>query len=184
METEMPDNLIGILSDTHDNKWAIQAIADQFRSMGVKSVLHGGDYVAPFNAKYFSDWSGNFQGVFGNNDGERIGLVKQFNDIGPLHVGPHPIRIGDRRILIMHEPAALDAIGKSGDFDCVIYGHTHALDIRTVAHVAGGGETLIVNPGEACGWMHDRATAVVLNLESMEYELIKAPHYPGLKDDE
>lgn len=172
---------IGILSDTHDNKWAIQAISERFEAAAVEHVIHGGDYVSPFNAKHLSAWSGRFDGVFGNNDGERIGLSKFFSDIGPIHVGPHPVRLGGRRLLVMHEPAALGALGRSGDFDAVVYGHTHAVDLRTVPHASGTGETLIVNPGEGGGWVHDRATAVILDLETMSYELLDVPTYPGEK---
>ncbi|HDS74607.1 MAG TPA: metallophosphoesterase [Firmicutes bacterium] len=174
----MANESIGILSDTHDNRWALEAILSRFRGEGVTYVIHAGDFVAPFNAKYFSEWSGKFLGVFGNNDGERIGVAKQFADIGPLHVGPHLVRVFGRRFLVMHEPAALDALGRSGDFDAVIYGHTHVVDIREVPYVAGGGSTLIVNPGEAGGWLHGEATAVILNLDTMHSTLVKVPLYP------
>ena len=174
----MAHERIGILSDTHDNQWALEAILDRFREAGVAHVIHAGDFVAPFSAKYFAEWSGSFLGIFGNNDGERIGLAKQFADIGPLHVGPHPIRVLGRRFLVMHEPAALDAIGHSGDFDAVIYGHTHVVDIREVPNATGNGSTLIINPGEAGGWLHGKATAVILHPETMEYALVEVPRYP------
>lgn len=174
----MPGASVGVVSDTHDNKWALQAILGGFRERGVDMVIHAGDYVAPFNAKHFAVLSCEFVGIFGNNDGERIGLTKAFAKYGPIHVGPHPITIGERRLLVMHEPAAIEAIGMSGLYDAVIYGHTHALDIRSINRATGGGATLVINPGEACGWLHDRATAVVLDLETMSYEVMEVPTHP------
>jgi len=169
---------VGILSDTHDNKWALQAILGRFREEGVEMVVHAGDYVAPFNAKHFSVLTCPFVGVFGNNDGERVGLTKAFAKVGSIHVGPHPVSIGNRRLLVMHEPAALDALARSGEYDALIYGHTHALDLRAVPRAQGDGTTLIINPGEGCGWLHDRATAVLLDLDSMTYDLIEVPTHP------
>ena len=58
-------------------------------------------------------------------------------------------------------------------FDAVIYGHTHAVDIRTVPHASGSGQTLILNSGEACGWLHDRATAALLDLETLDCEIVE-----------
>ena len=48
----------------------------------------------------------------------------------------------------------------------MVYGHTHKPDIRKV------GGTLVVNPGEAGGWLYGRSTVAVVDLESMEVELI------------
>ena len=174
----MATTTIGIIADTHDNRWSTEAVLSQFAAANVSHIVHAGDYIAPFNARYFGDWAGRFTGVFGNNDGERIGLLKQYSEIGPIHVGPHPIEIGGRRFLVMHEPAALDAIGRSGDFDAIVYGHTHSVDIRAVTHATGSGETLIINPGEAGGWLNGSATAVLLNLETMEHQLIEVPLHP------
>jgi len=169
---------IGILSDTHDNKWAQQAVLERFRAAEVGLVIHGGDYVAPFNARLYAGIGCPFTGVFGNNDGERVGLVKAFSDVGKIHVGPHPLREEGRLLLVMHEPGALEALARSGEFDVVIYGHTHALDVRIVPHANGRGQTLVVNPGEASGWLHDRATAVLLDLETLEPEVIEVAHHP------
>lgn len=174
----MPRQMIGVVSDTHDNKWAFQAIARRFADEAVLHVLHAGDYVAPFNARYLSGLDIPFTGVYGNNDGERIGLSKTFGALGTIAVGPYEVLIDGRRILLMHEPAALDALGASGMFDAVIYGHTHAVDKRVLPWADGNGQTLVLNPGEACGWMHDHATAALLDLDTMLAEVFEVPCHP------
>lgn len=175
----MNADMVGILSDTHDNIWALTAILRRFQEAGVSYVIHAGDFIAPFNAKYFADMDAEFLGVFGNNDGEKIGLTKAFSLVGDLHSGPHPLRIGGKRFLVMHEPGAVDSIAKSGDYDCVVYGHTHEVDIRTIPRASGDGETLVVNPGEGSGWVTGKATAVVIDLGTMSPETIEVPTHPS-----
>ena len=39
---------IGIISDTHDRQWRIEAAVDRFNRADLDLVLHAGDYVSPF----------------------------------------------------------------------------------------------------------------------------------------
>ena len=174
----MNGSKVGILSDTHDNMWATQAIVSRFIEAGVDMVLHCGDFISPFNAKNFSRLECPWVGVYGNNDGERLGLQKMFSSVGPIHVGPYALRAGGRNLLMMHEPGPLEALGRSGEFDAVLYGHTHDIDNHTVQHADKNGSTLILNPGEGGGWLSDKATAMILDLERMCADVIEVPHHP------
>ena len=58
----------------------------------------------------------------------------------------------------------MDELSASHKADVIIYGHTHEIDIRK-------GETLIINPGEGGGWLTGRATAVLLDLTTMDIEI-------------
>ena len=169
---------VGILTDTHDNLWALAAIVKKFAEADVGLVIHCGDYVAPFTAKAFAELDAGFVGVFGNNDGERIGLKKAFSGYGDIHVGPYPVRVGGRRLLVMHEPAALDAIAMSGEFDAVLYGHTHKPELREVPHADGGGTSLILNVGEGSGWVTGTAQGAVLHVGEMRVEQFEVPVHP------
>jgi len=66
----------------------------------------------------------------------------------------------------MHEPKFIDSLIKSGDYGLLVYGHTHEIDIRV-------GETLVVNPGEACGWLTGKSTVVLLDSEDMTPRLVE-----------
>ncbi|MDP6776737.1 MAG: metallophosphoesterase [Candidatus Latescibacteria bacterium] len=156
---------IGLMADSHDNKGAVGGAVEMFNTRGVGTVLHAGDYIAPFNARWMAPLKAPMVGVFGNNDGERFGLCALFEPIGTIHRGPHVVERAGRRILLMHEPDELDALAASGAYDAIVYGHTHAIDVRP-------GPTLIINPGEAGGWMTDRSTVAVLDLETMEPEVV------------
>lgn len=158
---------IGVLSDTHDNVPRIQAAVSRFRQAGVELVLHGGDFIAPFALNPLEGLSGKVIGVWGNNDGERLGLTKRAAAIGmEIHLPPYPLEAGGRRILLMHEPHLIDPLAQAGAFDLLIYGHTHNLEVRRV------GKTLILNPGEVGGWVTGKSTIAIVDLTTMQEEIV------------
>ena len=67
---------IGLIADTHDNLIQTDKAVDCFNQHRVDYVLHAGDFVAPFTVARFKNLRCEFSGVFGNNDGEKDGLVK------------------------------------------------------------------------------------------------------------
>ncbi len=158
-------DLIGLVTDTHDNKASVEKAVALFNAREVGLVLHGGDYIAPFNARWMADLEAPMVGVFGNNDGEKFGLRAQFESIGPIHRAPYALEQEGKRLLLMHEPDEVEALAASGVYDAIIYGHTHEIDLRS-------GKTLVVNPGEAGGWTTGRATVGILDLRSMEVEIV------------
>jgi len=158
-------HLIGLITDTHDNKHAIAKAVQVFEQRDVGLVLHGGDYIAPFNARWMSDLNVPFVGVFGNNDGEKFGLRAQFESLGPIHRAPFVQEWEGKRILMLHEPDEVDALAQSGAYDVIFYGHTHQIDVRK-------GATLVINPGEACGWTTGRETVGILDLNMMDVEIV------------
>ena len=162
----MDGPLVGLITDTHDNQVTTAKAVDVFNERGVDLVLHGGDYIAPFNAKPLKGLKAKFIGVFGNNDGERFGLRTAFADLGPIHRAPYELTHADKKILMLHEPDVLEALIASGVYDVIFYGHTHRIDVRE-------GRTLVVNPGEAGGWVTGRATAGVLDLAAMKVEIVE-----------
>jgi len=163
------EHLIGLFTDTHDNKDSVEKAVRLFNSRRVGLVIHGGDFIAPFTARWMSALDSPMIGVFGNNDGERFGLRASFEKIGPIHRAPFGFEHEGRRLLILHEPDEVDALAKSGEYDVIFYGHTHKIDVRK-------GDTLIVNSGEAGGWVSGRSTVAILNLKTMEIEIVDLPN--------
>jgi uncharacterized protein len=154
---------IGILSDSHDNMPAIAKAVGVFNDMEVAHVLHAGDLVSPFVSIPLKELNMDFTAVFGNNDGERVGLANVFK--GRIHRPPFALEIAGKKVLLMHEPDTLGALVASGHFDAIVYGHTHEPDIRI-------GRTLVVNPGECAGWLKGRRTIAIWDLESGEAEIM------------
>jgi putative phosphoesterase len=50
--------------------------------------------------------------------------------------------------------------------EIVVHGHTHQQEMKT------RGETLIVNPGEGCGWLYGKPSAAVLDLDERRVEFL------------
>jgi predicted phosphodiesterase len=48
----------------------------------------------------------------------------------------------------------------------VIHGFTHQQEMKT------RGDTLIVNPGECCGWLYGTPKAAILDLDSRQVEFL------------
>lgn len=153
---------IGIISDSHDHKENIRKSVNCFNDESVNLVLHAGDIVAPFTIMEFKNLKSKMTAVFGNNDGERLGLSKVFD----IQVPPIELTLDDKRFVLMHEPLNLDALKKSNYYNVIIYGHLHNRVIEK-------GETIVINPGESCAWLTGKATVAILDTSSMETRIIE-----------
>ena len=153
------------MSDSHDDRKAIIKAVDLFNHAGCSLVIHAGDYVAPFTIREFGKLEARFIGVFGNNDGEKKGLATQFSKIGSLYEPPHEFDYSGKRFVVMHDPVNLDTFVSRDDIDVIVYGHLHEVDIRP-------GRPLVINPGESCSWLTGISTVVLLDLLTMETEIV------------
>ncbi len=158
------ENIVGIVSDTHDNRQCIVRAVSLFNRMACGLVIHAGDFVAPFTVREFEKLEGRLIGVYGNNDGERRGLAKQFSRIGEIHEPPHEFVYMEKRFAVMHEPNNICGYLERDDIDVIIYGHTHDVEIRP-------GRPMVINPGECCSWLTGRSTAAILDLSVMRAEI-------------
>lgn len=145
---------IGILSDTHDHLDNIQAAVERFQEMNVDLVCHTGDFVSPFALTGLRKLTCKVVAVFGDNDGNQLGLAAGFMILGRIVNPPHAFKVdGDHRLLLLHRPDAIESFIHSQDYDLIVHGHTHRAEIRKE------GKTTILNPGEGSGWTSGRATA-------------------------
>jgi len=156
---------IGILSDSHDDLDAIAKAVALFNAEGVVQVLHAGDIVSPFTFEVFRGLRAPLGGVYGNNDGDQLLLRERSG--GALHVQPHFVQLDGLRTVIVHEPPLVKSLARSGDFEIVIYGHTHVPDVHRE------GLSLVINPGKAARLNKGRATAALLDTESREARIVE-----------
>jgi uncharacterized protein len=160
------ENMIGIMSDTHDHRKAISLAVAEFNNAGCSLVIHGGDYVAPFTFIDLKKLEGKFVGVFGNNDGEKRGLLEQAGEIGVIMEPPFEFIHHDKKIVVMHEPVYLKKYLSRDDIDVIVYGHIHKVDIRP-------GKPLVINPGECCSWLTGHSTVALLDLDTMNPQVLE-----------
>ena len=94
---------IGIISDTHDDLLSLKSAIRIFNERKVKYVIHAGDYVFPGVVKEFKHLNAKLIGVLGNNDGEKLGLSKNFQEIGgELHGEFCNLELDNLKIAIYH----------------------------------------------------------------------------------
>src|SRR5213075_526174 len=158
---------VGLMSDSHDRIPAVAEFVKQMQAAGVGMVLHAGDFCAPFSLDPFVKAHMSMAGVFGKNDGDPTGLrAKAQSAIGlEIFESPHSFEIGGRRILLVHDLA--DMTDRSIEsHEIVVHGHVHKQEMKN------RGETLIVSPGESCGWVHGSPTAAILDLDTRQVEFL------------
>jgi hypothetical protein len=163
--------LIGLIADTHDNLPLVDKAIKKLNTKNVELVLHAGDYIAPFVIPKFGELKARLIGVFGNNDGDRELLKRRFNEYDRLEMRGNfaEIFVGGLKIALLHgnEEELLKALIDSESFDVVVHGHTHK------AEVYKKGKTLIVNPGEACGYLTGKSTIALLDTDKRKAEIIE-----------
>jgi predicted phosphodiesterase len=134
---------------------------------GAAMLLHAGDFCAPFAIDPLLEPQLPIGGVFGRNDGDRQGLLgKAAAGIGiELFESPHTFETGGREILLVHDigevqPRSVEA------HRFVVHGCTHRSECRSRAG------TMIINPGEGCGWVNGTPSGAILDLETNRVEFI------------
>jgi putative phosphoesterase len=156
--------IIGIISDTHDNLDNLGKALDLFKARGGEHIIHAGDYTSPFTYRVLKHFGGGFTGIFGNNDGDKVLLSAAYQ--GRIFTQPHLFTLHNRKIVVMHEPDVVAALADSGHFDLIVYGHTHEAVFTRVKN------TLVINPGEVSGWLYGKPSVAVVNLETMDGEIL------------
>jgi putative phosphoesterase len=158
--------MIGVMADSHDNLNAIRTAVHLFKGAGCNLVIHSGDFVAPFAARELGQLGCPVKGVFGNCDGEKIGLTKAFEAFGLIQKAPYIFNYEGLNILIIHLDAPVDAFVVKQEYDLIICGHTHKPDVRRLKR------TLVVNPGETGGWLTGKSTVALFDPAAKEAEII------------
>ncbi len=149
---------IGILADTHDNLPQIRKAVRFFKRRRVNFVLHAGDFISPFAVReLLRELPCGFYGVFGNNDGERVGLSK----VSKRRIKPPPLKIilNGRRIILVHDINSISMETEKAEL--IVSAHTHKPEISRKSSF------LLVNPGECGGWLSGRSSVAIIDLEKL-----------------
>jgi len=163
--------LVGLIADTHDNLPMVDKAVRRLNEENVELVLHAGDYVAPFVIPKFERLKAKLIGVFGNNDGDHELLRKRFSENPKLEIrgGFAKLTVDSLRIALLHggDKGVLEALIDGKCFDVVVHGHSHSAEVYRI------GKTLVVNPGEVCGYLSGKATVAVLDTSKREARIIE-----------
>jgi putative phosphoesterase len=138
---------IGLISDIHDNVWALRAALNELQSVG--AVLCAGDLCSPFTLHLLAEGytRGRIHVVFGNNDGDghRLAATARAFDHVELHGEVYQAKLGRMRVFMNHYPAVAAAVDTSR-YDLIVYGHDHRFAVEQ------DGGAWRINPGTLLGY--------------------------------
>ena len=156
---------LGVLSDTHGHTANTLAAVRMLQSLEVDELLHCGDVCSAESPKLLAQWPTHY--VFGNCDEDTRGLRLAIAAAGSqCHDWFGDITLGGRRIALLHghEGKRFMQTIKSGDYDLVCYGHTHAAEFHHE------GRTVVLNPGAL--YRANPHTIAIVDLETMTPQII------------
>lgn len=158
---------VGVVCDTHNNLKNVQRIVELFNEAGVERVIHTGDITQAKTLDALAGLEAPLCGVFGNNDLERESLEDAVSWHGFHFVDP-PLELDwhGRRLLVVHDPLEINTFVQH-HHELLLHGHTHLYRLEQRGH------QLIFNPGECAGIMPGLNAVGVVNLETLETELLK-----------
>ncbi len=146
---------IGILSDIHDNIWAL---ADALALLkGCDTLLCLGDLCSPFTMSAIAEgFAGPVHVVWGNNDGDKLLISRNADKAGnvTLHGDIALLELGGRAIVMTHYYEVARAIAGGNAHDLICYGHNHRRRIDQA------GRAVLLNPGEVMGRFAVHSVAV------------------------
>jgi putative phosphoesterase len=157
------------MADTHDRLDAVDKAITFFNSQDVTDVLHAGDLVSPFVVPLFSRLKAKLHFIWGNNEGDHAFVKVRLADIGLRPLGHFAaLELGGKKIALLHgiHQEIVDSLIASGRYDLVVRGHSHRAEIIE-------GKTLLVNPGEVCGYLTGRQTVALIDLHKMEGQIVE-----------
>lgn len=159
---------IGVVSDTHNNLSNVTRIVELFNEAAVERVIHTGDITQAKTIDVFAHLDAPMYGVYGNNDQERDTLQAAVERHGfDFCDPPFTACWADRELIVVHDP--LEFAGYlHRDHDLALHGHTHLHRLET-----WGERTTIFNPGECAGLMSGYNAVGVVDLVSLQTELLR-----------
>ncbi len=158
---------IAIMSDSHDRWDYLQHAIMIANDKGAQKLLFAGDFMSPPGVSIISQFGGEVIMVWGNNDGEKIGLLEKAKDSKLINISGdiYEGRIGERNVYMNHYPRPSEIAAKSKIYDMVIHGHTHEWRTEIIDGV------LLINPGEIQGGRGD-VTFAIVDTDTLEVEKI------------
>jgi predicted phosphodiesterase len=146
----------------------------------------------------FEELNAKLIGVLGNNDGEKVHLLKSFLDIGGELKGEiGEIELDGLSFGIYHgtDNEVKERLVNSQKYDIVISGHTHRIELPSVSTATNNKNekqhgndtnrkrtaTLVLNPGtahrkvEAISGAFKEGGIIIFNTETEEYKFVDLP---------
>lgn len=137
-----------ILSDIHDNVWAMQTILKFPQSTEADALICCGDLCSPFIIDLLSVFKKPVHIVLGNNDCDvaaMAGKLPKYANI-KIHGEYYRDELDNKTIAVNHYPDKAQKLLQLQAYDVVCYGHDHSIFAKHE------GKTLLLNPGAVMGF--------------------------------
>lgn len=159
--------LLGVLADVHDHLDNLRKAVGAFNAAGCEQVLFAGDLVSTISIPPLRALECPFVGCFGDNEGNKPGLLAGISLVGSLAEPPHAIVCGDgTRVVLVHMRRQMR--GYAEPFDVAVFGHSHK---RRLERDEAG--RLHLNPGETSGWSFGSPSVALLETTTREVRFVE-----------
>ncbi len=157
--------LVGIFADVHDHVEHLAQAVELFNRRGCDLAVFAGDLVSTFVVPRLRKLQCRFVGVFGDNEGNRVGLLAGIKIVGLLGPGPVCVMLDrDLRLIVAHMASQLRH--QVQGCQIVVVAHTHKPSVRRDEQ-----NRLWINPGELSGWTYGDPTLALLDTKQQAVEI-------------
>jgi len=167
MENQM---LIGLMSDTHNNRSNMRYARDILRTLGIKTLLHAGDLISAELLEELKEFSVFLS--FGNGD-DPLMISSKAKRVSERFVCDEmlDLSLAGKRIFMIHGDHRTEQEKRiaSGDYDFVLHGHTHRFRDERI------GSTRVINPGALGGRFVGERSFATLDLVKNELQRYFVP---------
>ena len=164
---------IAVISDTHDNFFAIEKIVSIMKREGISTFIHCGDIASKKSVQALAKSKAKGYYAYGNMDKDFASLQVAIKDSGSEFLGSNGVlELGGKKIFVTHGHFApeLEQAIQSGEYDFVFFGHTHKKELRKQ------GKTTVINPGahNPLNTPQESRTIAIIDLKTEEARLVNA----------
>lgn len=147
-----------ILSDIHDNVWALQTILQSKQAAEAEMLICCGDLCSPFIIDLLAAFKKPVHIVLGNNDCDVEHMIEKLAKYPHIKIHGEYYRdeLDNKTIAVNHYPEKAEKLLQLQVYDLVCYGHNHSIAATLQ------GKTLLLNPGAVMGF----APAVLKDIDS------------------
>ena len=162
-----------ITSDSHEQWGYLTEAVKRGNEAGCEVMLFAGDLISPGGLKILETFNGPVHFVFGNNEGEIVGLTRiiDASENITLHYrfGESVMAevIGGLSFFMQHFPAVAKNAALTGQYDVCVYGHDHVYHEEVLEN-----GTVLLNPGELQGHKTGSVTCMIFDTETKQAEKI------------
>lgn len=135
------------MSDSHENWVKLKKAVAIANEENCEYLLFAGDLISPPGVKLLEGFQGKVKFVWGNNEAERVGITRKMDASKNIEMCGDYFEdsLDGKRFFMNHYPKFAELASRSGEYDIVIYGHTHEYYYNRMTHC------IMLNPGEIQG---------------------------------